>query len=61
MIFAVGDVEMEALQIDTATQRPSGSMAAGLIFSVYDFHFIVAPEVVAGSHPEALAHKQVGT
>ena len=61
MVFAVGDVEMEALQIDTATQRPSSSMAAGLIFSVYDFHLIVASEVIAGSHPEAFAQKQIGT
>ena len=61
MVFAVGDVEMEALQIDTATQRPSGSMTAGLIFSVYDFHLFVASEVGAGDHREAFAQKQVGT
>ena len=32
VIFAVGNVQMEALQVDTATHRETGSMTAFLIF-----------------------------
>ena len=60
MIFAVGYVEFEPLQIESGSERESCTVCSASV-GIVDVHFVGTAEVVAGSEPDAFRERRIDT
>ena len=60
MVLAIAYLEFESLELQTCTQRQSGTMSRAAI-RVADLHLVSPAEVIACSQVDNLSQQQVGT
>lgn len=59
VVLGVGNVQFESVQVETATQRQTRSVAAFAVGRLY-FHLVGPPEVVSAANPYLVGELEIG-
>lgn len=58
MVFAIADSNLQSVEVDTAAERESCTMAAVLV-AVGDLHLISASDVISHAEPKVITKEEV--